>query len=528
MVPVGAANGRRFPPLDPPNQHTMNLCAGLVFCTALLAVSPASAAQVAELTRTGGVLGESVSYTLNAPAPTLAVWVPSFQAGPTPLAILDPLDPRSLELGTDLLFFAQVLAAGPAPAPFAVPLPSLPSLEGVEFRAQFLTVGGGPTLFDLVSNLTAFRFASAGSSHPALNTRTAALDGHTATLLPDGRVLLAGGVDLGAGGAPTGTLEIWDPATQRFSTLVATLNVARSAHTATLLADGRVLVAGGSGAGEVVLASAEIIDPVLGTVTPAGNMTRARVTHTATLLPDGRVFAAGGISLINPADQFSALLNTERTTESFDPISATWTAGPLLPQKLTGHAAALGSDGRVLIAGGLEVTTFFGLPLPTIVAAARRFDPVTNSFVATAALPSPRAFHSLTALPDGRLLSVGGANLAGVSYTILNNVTRYDPSNNAWSNLAPLVRPRAYPNVVRTDVGLAAIGGLATIDTTAGTGAVETAIEVALFDLANWTIAGALLQPRLSAISVAVEGGERILTTGASSPTDNTGEVYVP
>jgi Galactose oxidase, central domain len=117
---------------------------------------------------------------------------------------------------------------------------------------------------------------------------------HTATLLTDGRVLVTGGSQGIAGSWSSIVLsaaEIYDPATGVFTT-TGDLNAGRVHHTATLLSDGTVLVAGGLGGG--ILGSAELYDPSVGTFTPVGSMVTPQFQHTATLLPDGRVLVAGG------------------------------------------------------------------------------------------------------------------------------------------------------------------------------------------------------------------------------------------
>jgi len=120
-------------------------------------------------------------------------------------------------------------------------------------------------------------------------------DSHTATLLPDGRVLVVGG-----GCPPTQkcqdhavVAEVWDPQTATFEP-AGSLAQLREGHTATLLPDGRVLVVGGSGWDGGDLASAEVWDPTTASFSPAGSLAQGRRGHTATLLPDGRVLIVGG------------------------------------------------------------------------------------------------------------------------------------------------------------------------------------------------------------------------------------------
>ena len=162
--------------------------------------------------------------------------------------------------------------------------------------------------------------------------------GHAATVLSDGRVFLTGGRD--SAGNLVNVSEIFDPATGT-STGSATLTTARVNHTATLLADGRVVVAGGTGASGA-LSSAEIFDPAnaaAGFVTVGSTMTAARTGHTATLLNNGSVLIAGG--------------EATGTAEIFDPATQTFspTLWPLTVAR-SGHTATLFTNDSVLLAGG--------------------------------------------------------------------------------------------------------------------------------------------------------------------------------
>jgi Galactose oxidase, central domain len=284
---------------------------------------------------------------------------------------------------------------------------------------------------------------------------------HTATLLRDGRVLVAGGAG-GMFGLPVDTAELFDPSTGRW-TATGAMHETRANHTATLLPDGTVFVMGGAidpdGVG--VLATAEAYDPETGSWTSSGKAGHARAGHTATLLADGTVLVVGGVGeFVNPTA--SVALSAERydpelsewtgtlmdqarfrhtltllpdgkvlaaggtpgfgrllgSVELFDPGSGSWTnTGPMLEAR-SGHAAARLADGTVLLVGGeIDDATDGGT---------ERYDPVDGSWAPSASMATPRRDHSATALLDGRVLVVGGSDRNG---NTLNTAELYDPGS---------------------------------------------------------------------------------------------------
>jgi hypothetical protein len=219
---------------------------------------------------------------------------------------------------------------------------------------------------------------------------------HTATLLADGRVLVAGGI--GVSGDLV-SVELYDPATGTWS-LTGSLGTRRDGHTATLLPDGRVLVVGGYG-DDGYLASVEVYDPALGIWSPVDELSTARWYHTATLLPDGRVLVAGGFGIEG------ALADAWLYDPTAAPGSAWSPTGTMITSRGM-HTATLLPDGRILVVGGLG-----GHGPEGYLPGAEVYDPVLGTWSLTGSMSVPRAVHSATLLVAGRVLVAGG--MAGVT-----------------------------------------------------------------------------------------------------------------
>ena len=218
--------------------------------------------------------------------------------------------------------------------------------------------------------------------------------GHTATLLPDGRVLVVGGY--GDDATWLDSAEVWDPATGEFSS-AGTLGVGRHAHSATLLPDGRVLVVGGYGGEWEWLTSAEVWDPATSEFTPTGDLAEARWEHDAVLLPDGRALIVGGAETITP----------RTLLEVWDPETDSFAPAGELEQGRTEHTTTVLADGRVLVAAGAPGGE------PWEVASVEIWDPATSSVTAGGPLEVARSSHTATLLPTGDVLIVGGTNSSG-------------------------------------------------------------------------------------------------------------------
>lgn len=224
----------------------------------------------------------------------------------------------------------------------------------------------------------------------AMQARRAA---HTATTLPDGRVLVVGGFVEKGTALDT---EIFEPARNAFVP-GPTLSAVRHSHTATRLGDGRVLIAGGYGEGTRTLADAEVFDPRTGQFTPVAPLVTARANHTAVALSDGTILISGGLG-----EGWTYLA----TAELFDPSTSTFTqVGPMTAAR-EGHAAVRLADGRVLVGGGHEGPR----RNLTLHASAEVYEPGTRTFRAVGSMRVRRHKHDAVLLLDGRVLVSGGSD----------------------------------------------------------------------------------------------------------------------
>jgi hypothetical protein len=291
-------------------------------------------------------------------------------------------------------------------------------------------------------------------------------DAHTATLLPNGKVLIAGGEEVNDRGFSVllASAELYDPASGLFS-LTGSMVTGRELHTATMMNDGKVLIAGGEDAKGYAVARAETYDPALGAFVPTGSMSVGRYGHTATALPGGDVLIAGGeridedgfdialssAEIYNPGTgrfhptgsmrvarkhHTATLLRDGQvllaggednnghaleSAELYNPGSGTFrTTGRMMNAHDSGTATLL-SDGNVLIAGGFSGAS-------GVTAAAELYEPGSGRFVGTGVMHIAREFFTATLMSDGRVLMVGGFGFnASSGFDVIGPCEIYTP-----------------------------------------------------------------------------------------------------
>jgi len=222
---------------------------------------------------------------------------------------------------------------------------------------------------------------------------------HTATLLANGKVLIAGGADQDPTGTGLASAELYDPSTGTF-TQTGSMVVGRFLHTATLLQNGKVLIVGGAlTSTSNPDATAEVYDPATGIFSKTGAMATAREQHTATLLADGRVLIVGGATSRGTGD-----LQATATVEVYDPSTGSFSVTGSMAAARIYHTATLLPSGKVLVAGGGDENS-----------TAEVYDSATGSFSITGGMEIGRSGHTATLLPNGSVLVAGGGMFDGLA-----------------------------------------------------------------------------------------------------------------
>jgi RTX calcium-binding nonapeptide repeat (4 copies)/Kelch motif len=354
-----------------------------------------------------------------------------------------PLLPALAFVAAVLGFAPQAGAAGPG---YFSPTGSMSTARDAPAMAplpdeRVLVAGGtlrSPTADDVLSSAEIFDPATGTFSSAGIGSMSVPRTGAVAARLPDGRVLIAGGTTAFPSFASLASAEIFDPATNTFSSAgIGSMSVPRTGAVAAPLPDGRVLIAGGfhegGPFGGTYLSSAEVFDPATNTFSSAGigSMTRTRRGAVAAPLPDGRVLVAGG-----NFDEFTRMYACPiSSAEVFDPATNTFSSTGIESMLFgrVGAAAAPLADGRVLVVGGIFTDLHCGVigDYEATAKIAEAFDPATNSFSSVGSASVRRQGAAAAPLPDGRVLVAGGNGSSAEIFTLCSDPSAHCPVNSA-------------------------------------------------------------------------------------------------
>lgn len=328
----------------------------------------------------------------------------------------------------------------------------------------------------------------------------------TATLLPSGAVVFAGGGD--ASGNAIASIELFTSATPAWSS-TGSLAAMKSFHTSSLLPNGKVLVSGGymySGGTSTYYQTAELYDLASGSWAGTGSLSQGRSEHQAVLLPSGKVMAVGGISA-------GAFLTS---TELYDPTSGTWSTSGSLKTYRYRFATALLPNGRVLALGGGSP---FGM------SGAELYDPAAGTWSSTGSLNTARQLHTATALPNGKVLAAGGST-NGYGDSAFTSCELYDPATAVWTNTGSMSSARQLHTATLLPNGKVLVAGGATMFPT---NVPYASAEIFDPGTGTWSTTGSMAAARYNHQAILLPTG-KVLVCGGNNASSflTSAEIYDP
>lgn len=352
--------------------------------------------------------------------------------------------------------------------------------------------------------------AASGTWTLAASVRTPR-DGHTATLLPNGNLVVAGGEN---NNQALSSSEVYSPMTGAW-TVSGNLNVARSNADALLLASGSVLVAGGcvSNCLGATTHSAELYNSVSGSWTSTGSMITARTYFGMVMLSSGKVLAAGGCTGLNA----NGCSGVTAKAEIYDSSTGKWTATGSMTAARGSFTLTVLANGQVLAAGGINSAD-------NPISSAELYNPSTGKWTATGKMITARDEHTATLLANGNVIVAGGENTSGVT---TNKTEFYDPSTGKWKASGNLTASRLEHTATLLPNGKVLISGGNEVTSSATT--VLSSAELYDPSTGTWKSTGNLSDARVGHTATLLVSGTVMDVSGSGANVDLTScEIYTP
>ena len=357
---------------------------------------------------------------------------------------------------------------------------------------------------------TALSFGASGAWTPT-GSMLSARDGHTATILANGKILAAGGTN---NGVALTSAELYNPTSGTW-TSTGSMNVGRTLARAVVLPNGSVLVMGGcvNDCLSSTTNSAELYNPTSGTFTATGLMVQARAEFGVTLLASGKVLVAGGCT----AYDANGCANTTNKTEIYTPATGTWKATGRLHAARHAMTATLLASGRVLVAGGATAAS-------DALNSSETYDPTAKTWTVGLKMVTARSDYASIMLGTGKIVFMGGENINGVS---IGNTELYNPSTGKFTATGAMTATREEHTAVLLANGnvLVSGGNKKTLTTQTPLASAE------LYNPTNgtWTATGSMSNARSGHTSTVLPNGNVINAGGSDAVNElNSAEMYTP
>jgi len=332
---------------------------------------------------------------------------------------------------------------------------------------------------------------------PTGSMRTARAS-QTASLLPNGLVLVAGGT--GGNNAVLASSELYNPASGTWSS-TGSLHVARVSARSVLLPNGMVLTMGGCIGNDCLsntTRSAEIYNPASGTWTVTGSMRTGRAEFVAVLLPSKKVLVAGGCTSYN----VNGCVAVTTAAELYNPATGTWTSTGAMRAGRMAMTGTVLLNGKALIAGGQTAAS-------DALGSSELYNPVTGTFTLAGRLITPRSGHTATLLTNGLVLMAGGENVSGVS---ISKAELYNPATGTYGATGSMPSNRQEHVAVLLPVGLVLVSGGNNVNSTTTT----VLASCATYNPATgrWTTASTMKSARVDHTATLLNNGHVLAAGG--------------